>query len=163
MGKFILVVAGLASALYSLAVSADGNYQVYVNDKYGYSVSYPTNLKPQPVSDSGDGRVFSSENGDAELRVYAGGCYESVDEYVAAYEKEQRAGHLAVTYTRKGRGFVVVSGLKKERIFYNKVLISGEGSDLFCTTLEFEYKQTAADKYRDATKRLSESLKAAVF
>lgn len=160
MRRFLIMLTALVSASISFTTSAAGDYRTYVNERYGYSISYPTSLVPQPISGSGDGRIFNSKTGDAELRVYASTCYESPDEYVAGYEREQKTGNLTVTYSHKGKGYVVVSGLKKGRVFYNKVLISGEGNDLWCTTFTFEYDETASEKYNDVTKRISTSLKA---
>lgn len=122
MRRFLIMLTALVSASISFTTSAAGDYRTYVNERYGYSISYPTSLVPQPVSGSGDGRIFNSKTGDAELRVYASTCYESPDEYVAGYEREQKTGNLTVTYSRKGKGYVVVSGLKKDAFFTTKYL-----------------------------------------
>ena len=162
MRRFSLLLTGLAFSAFSLTALAEGNYRTYVNSRYGYSISYPSNLIPQPESDSGDGRAFLSKNGDAELLVFASACYQSADEYLAEYKKKHQSGELSLTYSRKGKGFVVVSGIKKGRIFYDKMLISGEGEviETWCTSFHFEHDETALDKYKEATKRLSSSLKA---
>ena len=161
MRRFSLLL-GLAFSAFSLTAFAESVYRTYVNDRYGYSISYPSSLIPQPESGSGDGRAFLSKNGDAELLVFASACYQSADEYLAEYKKKHQSGELSLTYSRKGKGFVVVSGINKGRIFYNKMLISGEGGveETWCTSFNFEHDETALDKYKEATKRLSSSLKA---
>jgi hypothetical protein len=140
-------------------VFAAEDYKTYVNERYGYLISYPADFLPQGVSDSGDGQVFLSPTSDAELRVFAGSCVDGINstpvEYVAGYEKEQKAKRLTISYQRRGKHFAVVSGHKKGRIFYDKILAK-EG---WCTEFTFEYDERQAAKYGEVTNHLASSFK----
>lgn len=43
----------------SVALTNDG-FNLYVNERYGYSIFYPADFIPQGVSDAGDGQKFVS-------------------------------------------------------------------------------------------------------
>ncbi len=50
------------------------SYETYTNVRFGYRVDYPVpELIPQPEAPNGDGRVFRSADGQAEMRVF-GAC-----------------------------------------------------------------------------------------
>lgn len=140
-------------------VLAFEGYKTYVNERYGYLISYPADFLPQGVSDSGDGQVFLSPTKDAELRVFASSCVDGFNstpaEYVRDYENEQKAKHLTISYQRRGKHFAVVSGYKKGRIFYDKILIK-EG---WCTQFTFEYDKRQAAKYSEVSNHLASSFK----
>src|SRR5437588_5064694 len=52
-------------------VFAHSDYRTYTNARFGYSISYPASvLVPQGESDNGDGQIFRSRDGHAEMRVF---------------------------------------------------------------------------------------------
>lgn len=142
----------------SVAIASD-SYHLYVNERYGYSISYPVDFIPQGVPDAGDGQAFISATHDAQLLVFARSCTEGsgspASDYVADYKQQQEVGILTVTYSRKSKNLVVVSGHKKGRIFYNKMLID----DVWCTEFNFEYDEAMSDKYNAITKHIALSFK----
>jgi hypothetical protein len=139
-------------------VAGDG-YDTYTNERYGYSIAYPADFRPQGVPDAGDGQAFLSPKGDAELRVFASACVEGLNstpqQYIANYKEEQEARQLTLSYQRADKNFAVVSGHKKDRIFYDKIIIHDE----WCTQFTFGYSEDQAAKYNAVTDRISSSLK----
>jgi hypothetical protein len=152
-------IAFLSSLLIVSNVVAGDGYETYTNERYGYSIVYPADFRPQGVPDAGDGQAFLSPNGDAELRVFASACLEGLNstpqQYVAGYKKEQNAKQLTLSYQRASKNFAVVSGHKKDRIFYDKIIIH----DDWCTQFTFEYSEDQAAQYNAVTDRISSSLK----
>lgn len=111
------------------------------------------------VSDSGDGQVFTSPANDAELRASASLCLKGENltptDYVLAHNRDERAGKLAITYSKKGKNFAVVSGNDGTRIFYHKLIIRDE----WCTQFTFEYERSEKAKYDAITARIASSFK----
>ena len=142
-----------------LAAIAMDSFRLYVNERYGYSISYPVDFIPQGVSDAGDGQAFVSAKGDAKLLVFASTCREGsgayAADYVTGYKQEQKLGTLAITYSRKSNNVAVVSGHKNGRIFYNKMLVDGD----WCTQFNFEHDEVMSKKYNAITKHISSSFK----
>ena len=72
MNKLLLLAGGLA-----LASFAPPAYKTYHNQRFGYRIDYPADFRPQPEADNGDGRRFTSPDGQAVLSAYAG--YNALD------------------------------------------------------------------------------------
>ncbi|MCK9254769.1 MAG: hypothetical protein GX793_04590 [Bacteroidales bacterium] len=102
------------------------NYKTYYNERYGYSIEYPSSkLIPQGESGSGDGQVFKSQDSKSELRVYRD--YRDVLDFGLqdAYNEDLRGdgGNFVVTYKKLGNNYYVISGYKNKNIFYQKTII----------------------------------------
>lgn len=153
-----LVLSLILCASTPLAFSASP-YKDYVNERYGYRISYPADFIPQGVSGSGDGQTFIAPGKDARLLVFASACMEDSESnapgFISTYEQEQKAGDLTVSYKRAFQNAAVVSGLKSGRIFYHKILFD-KG---WCTQFKFEYDESARNKYDDAVKRIAASFR----
>jgi hypothetical protein len=146
-----------ATALPGMAPAADA-YTLYVNNRYGYEILYPSSFVAGGVSDSGDGQVFTSPAGDAELRVFAHTCIgdqQSAEHYLKSYRKLEAEKKLRLSYQFKGKDAVVVSGQAGHRIFYRK-LIDENG---WCTEFSFEYDEAQKGKYDRVTSKIAASLK----
>lgn len=152
---FLLLVLCSCS---SLAFS-ESSYKDYMNERYGYRISYPADFIPQGVSGSGDGQIFIAPGNDARLMVFASACIagsnSTAAEFISTYEQEQQAGDLTISYKRALKNAAVVSGLKSGQIFYHKVLFDKD----WCTQFKFEYDESAKDKYNAAIKQIAASLK----
>lgn len=140
-------------------VNAGDDYLTYVNDRYGYHIEYPADFLPQGVADAGDGQVFLSPAGDAELRVFASACLEDSNatpaEVIASYLEAAREGRLSVSYRHAGQRFAVVSGHRDGRIYYDKVF-TVEG---WCTQFQFTYAREQAGRYDRVTRRIAGSFR----
>jgi hypothetical protein len=136
MRKF-LALGALAIALPAAAAPT----QTYLNARYGYSIAYPSDLKAEPESDNGDGRVFTSADGSVEARVWAN--YNATDETPGRLAADAASDCTsAPTYHRVAKGFVAISCRKGADILYQKTLIH---KDLLAT---FEITYPAADHAR---------------
>lgn len=138
-------------ALTSANVFAQGGYKTYSNARFGYSVSYPANiLIPQGEPDNGDGQVFLSRDGHAEMRVF--GRYNVQNETLRSAFNSAQEGK-SVTYKLLRGNFYVVSGHKDGKIFYEKTMLKG---DTFKTFM-IEYDEADASTYDAITARVARS------
>jgi hypothetical protein len=138
---------------------AANGYRLYVNERYGYEILYPSFFIANGVSLSGDGQIFTSPQNDAELRVFAHTCSEeqqSISSYMKTYSKREAEGALVVTYRHKSRDSAVVSGHIGKKIFYRKLLRSD--SD-WCTEFSFEYEEAHKENYDKVTSTIAASFK----
>jgi hypothetical protein len=104
----------------------------YANSKYGYAITYPAGVfAPQGEADSGDGQVFLSRDGQAELRVFA--AFNVLDETLeASYRSALASPGLTATYRMRRLGWYVVSGYQDGRVHYQKTILA---QDTFFTLL----------------------------
>lgn len=128
----LLVVLGGTAA-------APPAYKTYHNQRFGYRIDYPAELRPQPEPENGDGRRFVSADGLTTLTAYAG--YNALDGGLAAARQiarqgwqEQRATLSLDQLTGKGTGYVL-SGTMKGSIFYQKTVLR----DDVLTTFIWQY------------------------
>ncbi|HEX2257314.1 MAG TPA: hypothetical protein VHG92_11555 [Afifellaceae bacterium] len=100
-------------------IPSGGGWQVYVNDRFGTSFSFPADIfTPSPPPENGDGRRFVAP--DATLEVYA---WHNAENETAASLKRRLVGsdgYTDVTYSPTGRSWLVLSGYRGDNIFYEK-------------------------------------------
>lgn len=135
------------------AIAFGQNYNTYNNARFGYSISYPTSLKPQGEAENGDGQVF--KNNDAEMRVYGSNLLlnETIEKEYSAILKQKGK---SITYKTSGKNFFVISGKSGGKIFYQKTLENSDGA--FITFL-IEYKESKRKLYDSAVTKMVKSLK----
>lgn len=131
MSKLLL---GGALALASLAPPT---YRTYHNQRFGYRIDYPADLRPQPEADNGDGRRFTSADGQTTLSAYA--SYNVLDGGLAADRRLTRQSwqekHATITLDQLTRTGYVLSGQVKGTIFYDRTVLKGNT----LTTFLWEY------------------------
>jgi hypothetical protein len=141
----------LTEALPSASIFTQGGYKTYSNARFGYSVSYPAAiLVPQGEADNGDGQIFRSKDGHAEMRVF--GRYNVQNETLRSAFNAAQEGK-SVTYKLLRGNFYVVSGHEGGKIFYEKTLLKG---DTFKTFM-IEYDEADASTYDAITARIARS------
>lgn len=98
----------------------EGGYGLYRNARYGTVISYPAGyFRPDPAPDSGDGRRFSSIDGQAWFYVFAQYNAEGLSPVQqSARDAEEHGG---ASYRAAGQGWYVLSGLRGEEIYYRRV------------------------------------------
>lgn len=135
MNKLLLLGGGLA-----LASLAPPTYKTYHNARFGYSIDYPADLRPQPEAGNGDGRRFVSADGQTVLSAYAG--YNALDGGLNEDREIARASwqkkHATITLDQLTRTGFVLSGQVKDRIFYEKTVLKSNT----LTTFVWEYPVT---------------------
>lgn len=150
---FLLMVFGVNASAAELV------YKTYVNSRYGFSIDYPDYLIPQGEAVNGDGQVFLSKDGEAELRVYARACIDDRDttpaEFLRKADAEKVKEGRVISYRAKGKGFAVVSGTKGKQIYYDKLMTTGN----WCTFFQWNYAASNKEKYDEATRLIANSFK----
>jgi hypothetical protein len=137
-------------------LASQAKYRTYSNARFGYSISYPAGiLIPQGESDNGDGQIFRSSDGKAEMRAF--GRYNVQNEtlrsaFNAAVAGEGGSGR-EVTYKLLRGNFYVVSGRQNGKIFYEKTMLKG---DTFKTFM-IEYDESERATYDSITSRIVRS------
>jgi hypothetical protein len=103
---------------------APGGWTTYVNDRFGIRLDFPPDVfEPEPPPENGDGRGFRGEN--AALQVLG---FHNVDGDTPQSIKSRLAdaeGYEDVTYSPSGDSWLVISGFRGDRIFYEKYFFSG--------------------------------------
>jgi len=126
-----LWIAGSPAAADQLIPRGDG-WQTYINDRFGMQFEIPADFQPAAPPESGGGRSF--DKGDASIYIFAS---DNTEGDTPASFKEQMIhtqDYENVTYRPSGDSWLVISGFRGERIFYEKYffrdgLISAFGMD----------------------------------
>ena len=132
MNRLLLLSGALA-----LTALVPPVYKTYHNQRFGYRIDYPADLRAQPEAGNGDGRRFVSADGQTTLSAYAG--YNALDGGLAANRKIARESwqekHATLTLDQLTRTGYVLSGQVKNRIFYEKTVLKSNT----LTTFLWEY------------------------
>ncbi|MBV8766181.1 MAG: hypothetical protein JO137_14570 [Hyphomicrobiales bacterium] len=135
---------------------------IYHNPRFGQMLEYPRDLFPitLPPPENGDGQIFTSQDGKSE--VIASGSY-NVDEYgrideVVAQDAQFRTRDgWIITYRTKGKDWAVLSGMKDDRIFYDKLLLTHHKKII--NTLTVEYPVAAKAVFDPVVPRIAASFR----
>ena len=129
-------------------------YRNYNNARFGYTISYPSDLlRPQGEADNGDGQVFLG-NG-AEMRVYGSNMLlnETLSNEYNAILREKGA---SVSYKVLKGSFFVISGKENGRIYYQKTMENSEGAFI---TFMIEYDESKRKTYNAVVTRIVRSFR----
>lgn len=135
----------------------DIKYGNYCNGLYGYCISYPANLYPQPEAQNGDGRIFKDKYNNEVLRVY--GRYSEanlvpLNEDFSMSQEEYRED--VITYSKLGQTFYVISGYKKDGTVFYKKAVTRKG---VLATAVLEYPEEQKEYYDAVSVQIFNSLK----
>jgi hypothetical protein len=130
-------------------------WQTYVNDRFGISVDYPAEVfEAQPEPENLDGRSFSADN--AELHIFG---LQNVEQDTPSSLKRRLVGtegYEKVTYSPSGGRWLVLSGYRDSRIFYEKYFFSGE----VISALGVEFPEEEKPYYAPLIERMEDSFRA---
>jgi hypothetical protein len=150
-----LVALLLGTAAADQFLPARGGWQTYVNDRFGMRLDYPADIfSPEAAPDNGDGRTFKA--GDATLQTFA---FHNIDNETPASLKRRllgAEGYDDVTYSPRGRTWLVLSGFRGSRIFYEKYFFSGDVISAF----GMEFPADEKPYYSPIIERIEDSFKA---
>lgn len=141
-------------------------FENYCNSRYHYCIDYPSTMTAQPEATNGDGRVFLNLKDSASLTVYGTIGIDLETELPVSiklrYELDiqnikDESPNNRITYHKLGKNFFVLSGYKKDRIFYQKTIV--EQDDL-SQNPSFAY---AILEYRDQDKEVYNKISEKVF
>lgn len=140
------------------ATSAVAAPSTYVNERFGTVCTFPSEIftDRQPEPDNGDGQVWLSTDG---ASLICSGILNVDDEtpkgFVATEKASDEAGYK-VTYSKSGKDWTVLSGLKDGKIFYERRLF---GRDGVIRTVWIDYPPALKSKYDPLVGAIAGSLK----
>ena len=155
MRRLYSTIAALAIIAANSAVAAPSTY---VNDRFGTVCTFPdeifTDRQPEPVND--DGQIWLSADG---ASLTCSGIY-NVDNDTpkgfVADEKASKEPGYTITYSKIGKGWAVLSGMKDGKIFYERRLF---GRDGVIRTVWIDYPPALKSKYDPLVGAIAGSLK----
>lgn len=119
MSALLLLPSSSAGQDYDAFTPIGAGWQTYVNARYGVRFDYPadifTALEP-PIN--GDGRSFASA--DASLTIFA--AHNTLNESPATLKRDMMGSpdYQDVTYSPSGKTWLVLSGYRGDKIYYEK-------------------------------------------
>ena len=146
----------------SLNEKASIKYDAYCNNRFEFCVDYPKDLLlKQPESTNGDGCVFKNQKGETVLTVFGRintnaeaemiSLSAQFNEDLASYNNESSR----VTYQKLSKSFYVISGLKDNKIFYQKTILN---ADAFNYAI-LEYDTVDSSIFNTVSSRIFSSFK----
>jgi hypothetical protein len=150
------VLAWLAAAL--SGASADERWATYVNDRFGFSLTYPADVFiAQPAPENDDGRTLVAADG-AKILVFGG--YNVANDTLASKRASLKGLDYALTsYNATGKNWFVVSGHRSidgvDSIFYEKYIVSAASDTIH--SLIVTYSAALKARYDPIVDRLAAS------
>ena len=150
--SFLAVIATIA------ATNAVAAPFTYVNERFGTVCTFPDEIftDRQPEPDNGDGQEWLSADG---ASLICSGILNIDDDtpkgFVAAEKASDEIGYK-VTYSKAGKDWAVLSGLKDGKIFYERRLFVRDG---VIRTVWIGYPQALKPKYDPLVGAIAGSLK----
>lgn len=149
---------GLAFCAIITATAAIAAPSTYVNDRFGTVCTFPDEIftERQPEPENGDGQKWLTADG---ASLICSGIFNADDEtpkgFVAS-EKASTEPNYKVTYSKTGKNWAILSGLKGDHVFYERRLF---GKDGVIRTVWIEYPSSLKSKYDPLVGPIAASLK----
>ncbi|TPL94992.1 hypothetical protein FJ948_00760 [Mesorhizobium sp. B2-3-12] len=155
MRWLFLIVISLAAVLASTAMAAQSTY---VNERFGTVCTFPDEIftDRQPEPENGDGQVWLSKDGASLTCSGILNVDEDTPKGFVADEKASKEPGYAVTYSKTGKNWAVLSGMKDGKIFYERRLF---GRDGVIRTVWIDYPPALKSKYDPLVGAIAGSLK----
>ena len=128
------------------------DYETYLNSRYGYSITYPTFLTPQPEACNGDGRVFTNGNNE-EMRVYA--VYNVLERSIQDLKEIQEDMiDGSIDYSVQKKNWFVLSGINSDgNIYYLKTILNEDTE----YTVQITYPKEKKELYDEIVEKVTKS------
>jgi serine/threonine-protein kinase len=149
------LLAGFALCLTVISTdAAPRRDQTYVDDRYGIASIVPKNWTLLPPEPNLNGTRFVSPDGDAWLALYKTVAGPNVAAQMSqiAFRRGEK-----ITYSRRARDWIVVSGFKGDRIFYRRAMLACGNANWH--HVSFEYPANEKRAFDRLVTRTSNSLK----
>ncbi|MCA0027446.1 MULTISPECIES: hypothetical protein [unclassified Mesorhizobium] len=145
---FVVAIAAIPSAAAPFT---------YTNERFGTVCTFPDDVftDRQPEPDNGDGQQWLAADG---ARLICSGILNidnDTPKHFVATEKASTEAGYKVTYSRTGKNWAVLSGLKAGNIFYERRLF---GKDGVIRTVWIEYPPAVKSKYDPLVGAIAASL-----
>jgi hypothetical protein len=145
---FILLLPLLAKAL-----AAPNGWLTYVNPEFGTRIDYPAYLFPTEPIATGTGITLSANGVYLEISAIRWDGVATVDDLLQALNLAP--GYEVVTYNPRGARWVVVSGYREDRVFYEKFFVTNGSVQAF----SFEYPIASRQLYDPLVEILEDSFR----
>lgn len=149
------VLAAFALTL-GLAISASAaprGWAEYVHPEFGTRIDYPAYLFPDGPVSSPAGISFESAGVYLEISALRWPGVASIDDLLAVIAAAP--GYENVTYSPRGTRWLVVSGYREDRVFYEKFFVTGGSVQAFT----FEYPIASRLAYDPLVEILEDSFR----
>ncbi len=151
---FASAVAPTGSALADSFTPIGNGWQTYTNARFGMSLDYPANVfTPLQPPQNGDGQAFASP--DASLKIFA--AHNVLNDTPASMKRDMvgMKDYENVTYSPSGDTWLVLSGYRGTRIFYEKYFFRGGVISAF----QLEFPQERKPFYAPIIERIENSFR----
>ncbi|MBN9011078.1 MAG: hypothetical protein J0H63_13470, partial [Rhizobiales bacterium] len=148
-------IVALMLALAFTASAHAASWRTYVNERFGSTADVPSDWQAGEAPANGDGLRFLSPDGQAWMIVSGSFQIGSVAEAVSILEAPNDGEQI--TYRHRETRLVVISGLKRDRIFYRKAILSCR--DTVWNSIAFEYPASRKPVYDALVTQAAKSLK----
>jgi hypothetical protein len=124
------LVGSVLLIMWSSAPASADEWNKYLNEKYGFWLSYPTaTFVLDRTSEAGDGVLFKGRSSDAKLLI---GVLPNTDRYSpSSYQKliaQNSYGDFRIDYRKRGKTWLALSGENDTTVFYEKVHFACAGT-----------------------------------
>ncbi|MEO5758960.1 MAG: hypothetical protein ABIQ51_19080 [Mesorhizobium sp.] len=142
----------------TLVAGAEAAPFTYVNERFGTVCTFPDDIftDRQPEPDNGDGQQWLSGDGASLICSGILNIDDDTPKGFVAAEKASKEPGYKVTYSKTGKDWAVLSGLKDGNIFYERRLF---GKDGVIRTVFVEYAPALKSKYDPLVGAIAGSLK----
>lgn len=147
------------------STAADSSqFNTYCNARFNYCVDYPADLIPQPESTNGDGRVFKNKMNEDVLTVFGTNNLDTdnknaleklYNDDLHRTNEFDTSRDRVITYQKLGETFYVLSGRKKDKIFYQKTIMKNE---IFASAI-LEYSDAEKNIFDKVSEKIFNSFK----
>ncbi len=145
----------LITLLFYCGLAFASDWKREVNGRWGFSLSYPASLIPEPIPVNGAGRRYHSAN--QEVSLVAEGSHTHPDTFAenlnGFWQKELADRGDTVTYKLKRANFYVISGVNSNGYeFYHKAFFY----PTYWVEFEITYPHTKHQQYDVWVERISQ-------
>ena len=150
---------GILALVLALAVPAAAHaasWRTYANERFGTTADVPSDWQAGEAPANGDGLRFTSPDGQAWI-IVSGSLQvsDSVGEAMAILERPNEGEQI--TYRHRETRLLVISGLKRDRIFYRKSILSCR--DTVWNSVAIEYPSARKDSFDALVAQVAKSLR----
>jgi len=141
-----------------VTTTANAKPFTYVNARFGTVCTFPDEIftDRQPEPENGDGQVWLSADG---ASLTCSGILNVDDDTPKSFVDDEKASKepgYTVTYSKTGKNWAVLSGMKDGKIFYERRLF---GRDGVIRTVWIDYPPALKAKYDPLVGAIAASLK----
>ncbi|BAB48108.1 hypothetical protein [Mesorhizobium japonicum] len=141
-----------------VTTTANAKPFTYVNARFGTVCTFPDEIftDRQPEPENGDGQVWLSADGASLTCSGILNVDDDTPKSFVADEKASKEPGYTVTYSKTGKNWAVLSGMKDGNIFYERRLF---GRDGVIRTVWIDYPPALKAKYDPLVGAIAASLK----